>query len=641
MLTRAQRVYLAHPTLTPHHRLALHTAFRALRRSYDASGIIATVGALMPALRRWRDVCNAAWRLRAGDVYGCHARLLAAVRQWHVRLAYASWWMNHLMNVRAASHAAALESALCLWRQYRPPSELLVAHRCFLVRGRKAIAAWWAFSVSRRALRGAKRQLQRRRGQREAMAAWWAYVMSRRAVYDFDRQLTHRCFLVRGRQAMAAWWVHTASRRALSKRSRRLANRDFLRRGRKAMAAWRAHAALRLRASALARITVAAAGSAHVVVVRRLPPVVPLSPRAPSRARSTSPRPTPRTPLPLPPLPLADGVSWEEDEEGEGEGKEENLALLLAQHLELKGDAKNPGQGEKEHHDCLTALQVAWHNWRVACGEAVLACLRRQTADAMLRCRTAAGFCHWRQVMNEERVSWLSHRLSARPAKVLASPSTPGTPIGAPSSPFSSLHLPSSPFISRHLPSSPAPLSPARQQIPVVLTRPLTPAAARALDLWKPLSPGIARGAMPLCPSISPGGRIGGGTSNPVARGSRFAESSSDAVPASDATFTDAGASDEKVDQLPTTQPWSDSTGDTVAARGEAASMAENKPEDDDDDDNVEDDAASPEGDAVAAKKKKKKKKKKKEKTASNEVAKQALTVASSCSSPLPRSLRD
>ena len=565
MLTRAQRVYFAHPTLTPHHRLALHTAFVALRRSYDSLGIIATVGALMPALRRWRDVCNAARRLRAGDVYGCHARLHAAVRQWHVRLAYASWWMNHLMHVRVASHAAALESALCLWRQYRPnPSELLVAHRCFLVRGRKAIAAWWAFSVSRRALGSAKRQLLRRRGQREAMAAWWVYVMSRRAVCAADRQLTHRCFLVRGRQAMAAWWVHTASGRARSKRSRRLAHedflrrglarfnprfnprcahRDFLRRGRKAMAVWRAHAALRLRASALARITVA---------------------------------------------------------------------------VELKGDANDLGQGEQEHRDSLTALREAFLIWRVACGEAVLACLRRQTADAMLRCRTAAGFCRWRQVTNEERVAWLSHRLSqklsGRPAKVLASPSTPVTPIGAP--------------------SSPAPLSPARQQIPVVLTRQLTPAAARALDLWKPLSPGIAPGfapgAMPLCPSISLGGGIGGrpgagggGTSNPVARGSRVAGSSSDAVPATVATFTDAGASDEKVDQLPTTQPWSDSTGDTVAARGEAASMAETKPDDDDDDDDddLEDDVAS--GGAVAAKRKrKKKKKKKKEKTTSNEEAK-------------------
>jgi hypothetical protein len=562
MLTRAQRVYFAHPTLTPHHRLALHTAFVALRRTYDSLGIIATVGALMPALRRWRDVCNAARRLRAGDVYGCHARLHAAVRQWHVRLAYASWWMNHLMHVRVASHAAALESALCLWRQYRPnPSELLVAHRCFLVRGRKAIAAWWAFSVSRRALGSAKRQLLRRRGQREAMAAWWVYVMSRRAVCDADRQLAHRCFLVRGRQAMAAWWVHTASGRARSKRSRRLAHRDFLRRGRKAMAVWRAHAALRLRASALARITVA---------------------------------------------------------------------------VELKGDANDLGQGEQEHRDSLTAMREAFLIWRVACGEAVLACLRRQTADAMLRCRTAAGFCRWRQVTNEERVAWLSHRLSqklsGRPAKVLASPSTPVTPIGAP--------------------SSPAPLSPARQQIPVVLTRQLTPAAARALDLWKPLSPGIAPGvapgAMPLCPSISLGGGIcgrpgagGGGTSNPVARGSRVAGSSSDAVPATVATFADAGASDEKVDQLPTTQPWSDSTGDTVAARGEAASMAETKPDDDDDDDHdhdhdhdhddddLEDDVAS--GGAVAAKrkrKKKKKKKKKKEKTTSNEEAKQALTVA-------------
>ena len=381
MLTRAQRVYFAHPTLTPHHRLALHTAFVALRRSYDSLGIIAKVGALMPALRRWRDVCSAARRLRAGDVYGCHARLLAAVRQWHVRLAYASWWMNHLMHVRVASHAAALESALCLWRQYRPnPSELLVAHRCFLVRGRKAIAAWWAFSVSRRALGSAKRQLLRRRGQREAMAAWWFYVMSRRAVCDADRQLTHRCFLVRGRQAMAAWWVHTASGRARSKRCRRLAHRDFLRRGRKAMAVWRAQTALRLRSSALARITVA---------------------------------------------------------------------------VELKGDANDLGQGKQEQRDSWTALREAWQFWRVACGEAVLACLRRQTADAMLRCRTAAGFCHWRQVMNEERVSWLSHRLShrlsARPAKVLASPSTPGTPIGAPSSPFISLHLPSSPFISLHL----------------------------------------------------------------------------------------------------------------------------------------------------------------------------------------------
>ena len=552
MLTRAQRVYFAHPTLTPHHRLALHTAFVALRRSYDSLGIIATVGALMPVLRRWRDVCNAARRLRAGDVYGCHARLLAAVRQWHVRLAYASWWMNHLLHVRVASHAAALESALCLWRQYRPnPSELLVAHRCFLVRGRKAIAAWWAFSVSRRALGSAKRQLLRRRGQREAMAAWWVYVMSRRAVCVADRQLTHRCFLVRGRQAMAAWWVHTASGRARSKRSRRLAHLDFLRRGRKAMAVWRAHAALRLRASALARITVA---------------------------------------------------------------------------VELKGDANDLGQGEQEHRDSLTALREAFLIWRVACGEAVLACLRRQTADAMLRCRTAAGFCRWRQVTNEERVAWLSHRLSqklsGRPAKVLASPSTPVTPIGAP--------------------SSPAPLSPARQQIPVVLTRQLTPAAARALDLWKPLSPGIASGvapgAMPLCPSISLGGGIcgrpgagGGGTSNPVARGSRVAGSSSDAVPATVATFTDAGASDEKVDQLPTTQPWSDSTGDTVAARGEAASMAETKPDDDDDDDDdddgdLEDDVAS--GGAVAAKRKRKKKKKKEEKTTSNEEAKQALTVA-------------
>ena len=562
MLTRAQRVYFAHPTLTPHHRLALHTAFVALRRSYDSLGIIATVGALMPALRRWRDVCNAARRLRAGDVYGCHARLHAAVRQWHVRLAYASWWMNHLMHVRVASHAAALESALCLWRQYRPnPSELLVAHRCFLVRGRKAIAAWWAFSVSRRALGSAKRQLLRRRGQREAMAAWWVYVMSRRAVRDADCQLTHRCFLVRGRQAMAAWWVHTASGRARSKRSRRLAHRDFLRRGRKAMAVWRAQTALRLRSSALARITVA---------------------------------------------------------------------------VELKGDANDLGQGEQEHRDSLTAMREAFLIWRVACGEAVLACLRRQTADAMLRCRTAAGFCRWRQVTNEERVAWLSHRLSqklsGRPAKVLASPSTPVTPIGAP--------------------SSPAPLSPARQQIPVVLTRQLTPAAARALDLWKPLSPGIAPGvapgAMPLCPSISLGGGIcgrpgagGGGTSNPVARGSRVAGSSSDAVPATVATFADAGASDEKVDQLPTTQPWSDSTGDTVAARGEAASMAETKPDDDDDDDDdhdhdhdhddddLEDDVAS--GGAVAAKrkrKKKKKKKKKKEKTTSNEEAKQALTVA-------------
>jgi hypothetical protein len=239
-------------------------------------------------------------------------------------------------------------------------------------------------------------------------------------------------------------------------------------------------------------------------------------------------------------------------------------------------------------------------------------------------------------VTNEERVAWLSQRLSqklsVRPAKVLASPSTPVTPIGA------------------H--SSPAPLSPARLQIPVVLTRQLTPAAARALDLWKPLSPGIAPGvapgAMPLCPSISLGGGIcgrpgagGGGTSNPVARGSRVAGSSSDAVPATVATFADAGASDEKVDQLPTTQPWSDSTGDTVAARGEAASMAETKPDDDDDDDHdhdhdhdhddddLEDDVAS--GGAVAAKrkrKKKKKKKKKKEKTTSNEEAKQALTVA-------------
>ena len=558
MLTRAQRVYFAHPTLTPHHRLALHTAFVALRRSYDSLGIIATVGALMPALRRWRDVRNAARRLRAGDVYGCHARLHAAVRQWHVRLAYALWWMNHLMHVRVASHAAALESALCLWRQYRPnPSELLVAHRCFLVRGRKAIAAWWAFSVSRRALGSAKRQLLRRRGQREAMAAWWVHVMSRRAVRDADRQLAHRCFLVRGRQAMAAWWVHTASGRARSKRSRRLAHRDFLRRGRKAMAVWRAHAALRLRASALARITVA---------------------------------------------------------------------------VELKGDANDLGQGEQEHRDSLwrcvrraeptsdstkmrAALREAFLIWRVACGEAVLACLRRQTADAMLRCRTAAGFCRWRQVTNEERVAWLSHRLSqklsGRPAKVLASPSTPVTPIGAP--------------------SSPAPLSPARQQIPVVLTRQLTPAAARALDLWKPLSPGVAPGAMPLCPSISLGGGIGGrpgagggGTSNPVARGSRVAGSSSDAVPATVATFTDAGASDEKVDQLPTTQPWSDSTGDTVAARGEAASMAETKPDDDDDDDDdddLEDDVAS--GGAVAAKRKrKKKKKKKKEKTTSNEEAK-------------------
>jgi hypothetical protein len=56
----------------------------------------------------------------------------------------------------------------------------------------------------------------------------------------------------------------------------------------------------------------------------------------------------------------------------------------------------------------------------------------------------------------------------------------------------------------------------------------------------------------------------------------------------------------------PPPEPAEELNESIVGAHGEAAPMADTKPEDEEEDDDVEHDAASPEGGAVAAKKKKK-----------------------------------